>query len=104
MANFSNAKATGVGTTVSTLKSVTVPTLITGCNLVNKTNTSASISLYVTNNSVDYYIFKNKRVDGGNNVEAITGNKIVLVNGDVLKAVSDTAASFDVVVSILDGF
>jgi hypothetical protein len=104
MANFSNAKATGVGSSVVTLKSVTVPTLVTGCNLVNKTATSSSISLYITNNSINYYIFKDKRVDGNSNVEAITGNKIVLINGDVLKAVSDTASSFDVVVSILDGF
>lgn len=104
MANFSNSKATGVGTSAVTLKSVSVPTLITGCNIVNKTGSSASISLYVTNNSINYYIFKDKRIDGYGNAEAITGNKIVLVNGDNLKAVSDTPAAFDIVVSVLDGF
>ena len=55
MANFGNAKATGIGTSAVTLKAVTVPTLITGCNIVNKTGSSASISLYVTNNSINYY-------------------------------------------------
>jgi hypothetical protein len=104
MANFGNVKSASVGASVVTLKTVTVPTLITGCNLLNKTAASASISLYVTNSTTDYYIFKNKRVDGNMNAEAITGNKIVLVSGDVLKAVSDTPNAFDIVVSLLDGF
>jgi hypothetical protein len=65
---------------------------------------TASISLYVTNTSVDYYIFKNKQIDGNTNIEAITGNKIVLVSGDTLKAISDVSAAFDIIVSTLDGF
>jgi hypothetical protein len=104
MANFGNVKSASIGTSAVSLKSITVPTLVTGCNIVNKTGSSASISLYVTNNSTDYYIFKDKRIDGYGNAEAITGNKIVLVNGDNLKAVSDTPSAFDIVVSVLDGF
>ena len=104
MANFGNVKSTSVGTSAVTLKTITTPTLVTGCNILNKTGASASISLYVTNSSTDYYIFKNKQIDGNTNVEAITGNKIVLVNGDVLKAVGNVSAGFDIIVSTLDGF
>ena len=104
MANFGNVKSTSIGTSAVTLKTVTTPTLVTGCNILNKTGSSASISLYVTNSSTDYYIFKNKQIDGNTNVEAITGNKIVLVSGDVLKAVGNVASGFDIIVSTLDGF
>jgi hypothetical protein len=104
MANFGNVKSASVGTSAVTLKTVTTPTLVTGCNILNKTGASASVSLYVTNSSTDYYIFKNKQIDGNTNVEAITGNKIVLVNGDVLKAVGNVSAGFDIIVSTLDGF
>ena len=104
MANFGNIKSASVGTTAVTLKSITVPTLITGCNIVNKTGSSASISLYVTNGGNTYYIFKDKPVNGNTNTEAITGNKIVLVSGDALKAVSTVDGVFDILVSTLDGF
>ena len=104
MANFGNVKSASIGTSAVTLKTVTIPTLVTGCNILNKTGSSASVSLYVTNSSTDYYIFKNKQIDGNTNVEAITGNKIVLVSGDVLKAVGNVASGFDIIVSTLDGF
>lgn len=104
MANFGNAKATSVGTSVVTLKAATVPTLVTGCNIVNKTGSSASISLYVVNSGTTYYIFKDKQIDGNTNAEAITGNKIVLVAGDSLRAVGNVATAFDIIVSVLDGF
>lgn len=104
MANFGNIKSSSVGTTVLTLKSITTATLITGCNIVNKTGSSASISLYVQNGSSIYYIFKDKLITGNTNAEAITGNKIVLVSGDTLKAVSTVDSAFDILVSTLDGF
>ena len=82
MANFGNVKSTSVGTSAVNLKVVTTPTLVTGCNILNKTGS----------------------IDGNTNIEAITGNKIVLVNGDTLKAISDVSAAFDIIVSTLDGF
>ena len=104
MANFGNVKSASLGTSVVTLKTITVPTLVTGCNIVNRTGSSASISLYVVNGGTTYYIFKDKQINGNSNVEAITGNKIVLVSGDSLRAVGNVDSAFDILVSILDGF
>ena len=104
MANFGNVKSASVGTSPVTLKAITTPTLVTGCNIVNKTGSSASISLYVVNGGSTYYIFKDKAIDGNTNAEAITGNKIVLISGDSLRAVSTVSSAFDILVSTLDGF
>ena len=104
MANFGNIKSASVGETAVTLKNITIPTLITGCNVVNKTGSSASISLYVVNSGTTYYIFKDKQINGNSNAEAITGNKIVLVSGDSLRAVGNVDDAFDILVSTLDGF
>lgn len=104
MANFGNAKAASVGTSEVILKSITTATLITGCNLTNKTASSASISLYVVNGGNAYYIFKDKQINGNTNAEAIIGNKIVLVSGDSLRVQANLASAFDVIVSTLDGF
>lgn len=104
MANFGNAKAASVGTSAVTLKTITTPTLVTGCNLTNKTGASGSISLYVVNGGTTYYIFKDKQINGNTNAEAIIGNKIVLVSGDSLRVQGNIDAAFDVIVSTLDGF
>jgi hypothetical protein len=103
MATFSNLKSSAVGTTAVTLDTVTEATIITGCNLTNIIGSSASVSLYVQNGGTSYYILKDRVVEGGKNLEAITGNKIVLVNGDALKVISSAEDSFDVIVSTLDG-
>jgi len=104
MANFGNIKSASVGATPVNLKTMTTATLITGCNIVNKTGSSASVSLYVVNGSNTYYIFKDKQIDGNTNAEAITGNKIVLVSGDSLRVVGNVPSAFDILVSTLDGF
>lgn len=103
MAVFSNLKENGVGETPVTLLTAEVPTVIAGCMLANTTGSTNSISLYIEVGSETYYILKSKSVDGGNSFDAITGNKIFLEAGDVLKAVAGTNNAFDIVVSILDG-
>jgi hypothetical protein len=103
MANFSNAKANLVGTTPVTLVDADVATVISGCSVANRHASTTSVSLYVENNSEVYYITKNRAIDGGHNFEAISGNKIFLQAGDVLKAVGSTPDSFDIILSVLDG-
>jgi len=103
MANFSNAKANLVGLTPVTLVDAQVATVISGCSVANRHGSTSSISLYVENASQIYYITKDRAIDGGHNFEAISGNKIFLEAGDILKAVGATADSFDIIVSILDG-
>ena len=103
MATFSNSKANLVGTTPVTLIDVEVATVISGCSVANRHASTTSVSLYVENNSEVYYITKNRAIDGGHNFEAISGNKIFLQAGDVLKAVGSTPDSFDIILSVLDG-
>jgi hypothetical protein len=103
MANFSNAKANLVGTTPVTLIDAEVPTIISGCSVANRHGSTTSVSLYVENDNEIYYIVKSRAVDGGHNFEAVSGNKIFLQAGDLLKAVGSTTDSFDILVSTLDG-
>jgi hypothetical protein len=50
------------------------------------------------------FLYKDKQINGNSNAEAITGNKIVLVSGDSLRAVGNVDSAFDILVSTLDGF
>lgn len=105
MANFSNAKANLVGTTPVTLIDAQAATVVAGCSIANRHGSTTSVSLYIEDaaESEIYYVTKDRSVDGGHNFEAISGNKIFLQAGDMLKAVAASADSFDIVVSILDG-
>ena len=103
MANFSNAKANLVGTTPVILVDAQVATVISGCSVANRHGSTTSMSLYIENASQTYYITKDRSVDSGHNFEAISGNKIFLQAGDVLKAVGNAPNSFDIIVSVLDG-
>lgn len=103
MANFSNSKANLVGTSAVILVDAQAPTVVTGCSIANRHGSTTSVSLYIENTSEIYYITKDRSVDSGHSFEAISGNKIFLQSGDVLKAVAATADSFDIIVSTLDG-
>ena len=103
MANFSNAKANLVGLTPVTLVDAQVATVISGCSVANRHGSTTSVSLYIENSGQIYYVTKDRSVDGGHNFEAISGNKIFLQAGDVLKAVAASANSFAIIVSVLDG-
>jgi hypothetical protein len=108
MASFKNFKSKQIGTTEVVIDDIASPTIITGCNIANVSGSSATISLYIvvtpeTGDPVSYYILKDKRIDGGANFDAITGNKIFLEAGDSLRAISATPASFDIIVSTVDG-
>ena len=58
------------------------------------------ISCQIVNGGNDHFIAKNVSVPPNSAIELIQGGaKIVLANGDVLKAQSDTASSLDIVTS-----
>ena len=62
------------------------------------------VDVKIVNGGNDHFIAKNVSVPPNSAIELIQGGaKIVLANGDVLKAQSDTASSsLDVVTSFID--
>ena len=69
------------------------------CNIVTST---VEVDVYITN-SGNKYIAKGVVIPPNSAIELIQGGaKIVLANGDVLKAQSDTASSLDIVTSFID--
>ena len=66
---------------------------------VNKSGGSATISVLISSGGTDYYVIFGAPIPAGG---IDSGSKIVLQNGDVLKAFSDTASAIDVLVSRVD--
>ena len=109
MANsFKNAQATGVGTSevsVYTTPSSTVATVV-GLSCANITSTSpikVSIRVNDSSASTHAYIVKNAEIFEGGALVAVGGDqKLVLETGDIIKVISDTSNSVDVIVSIME--
>lgn len=104
MANtFKNYLASSVGTSASTV--YTVPGATTsvtiGMNIANITASQITVDAYITSGGTDYYVVKSAPIPSGSALSVLDG-KIILEAADVVKVVSDTASSADVVLSVLE--
>ena len=105
MANvFKNALARNVGTSAATVYSAPSSTksICIELDVCNTTNSGVSCDAYITSGGDNYYIVKNAPVPVGGSLQIISGQKIVLSDGDALKIISNTASSLDVIASILE--
>jgi hypothetical protein len=95
--------AKNVPTSGSTL--VTVPgsnTIAVTSLVVANTNTSPiTADVFFTRSAVDYYLVKTATIPVGGSLEAIAGNRVVLVASDVLKVTASANSSADCIVSAL---
>lgn len=104
MATYANTSyvAKNVGTSASTLTTVSSGTIaITSLVVANTTTSPITTDVYFTRSAVDYYLVKTATVPVGGSLEVIGGNRVVLIASDALKVVTSAASSADVVVSVV---
>ena len=106
MANaFKNSAVANIGTTATTVyttPSATTSTVI-GLTVANVITTPITVDIVVTISAVNYYIIKNAVVPVGGTLIPIGGEqKLVLQAGHLVRVVSNTAVSADVIVSVLE--
>ena len=101
---FINKPYKNVGTGVATVWTVPAATQATvvGLCCANTTNTAVTVSIYLTQSSVNYYIVNNATVPAGGSLVAVGGDqKLVMKANDALVVVASTASCIDVIVSAL---
>lgn len=104
MATYANTSyvAKDVGTSASSLVTVASGTIAVSSLIVSNTSASPiTTDVYFTRSAVDYYLVKGATIAVGGALEAIQGNRVVLIASDTLKVVNSAAASGDCVVSAL---
>lgn len=106
MANtFTSYANKDVGTSAATVVTVGAgtQTTVVGMSVANTSASPITASAYFTRSAVDYYLIKSATVPVGSSLVLVGGDqKVVLVASDVLKVVTSTAASADVVTSVLN--
>ena len=100
--NFRNNLQSAVGIGAVTLVTGSDFDAVIGIRLCNILTTTIEVDVYIVN-SGNKYLAKDVVIPPNSAIELIQGGaKIVLKNGDVLKAVSNTASSVDIVTSFIN--
>ena len=101
--DFRNNLQRNVGTSEVTLVTGGDYDAVIGIRCCNVTTSTIEVDVFIENGGNDHFIAKGVVVPPNSAIELIQGGaKIVLENGDVLKAKSNTASSLDIVTSFID--
>ena len=99
-----------VGTVLTTVYTVpaSTTTVVIGLTVANILGASVTASAQIVTasttgeNADDVYFIRNIPLPSGSSVEMMSGNKINLEAGDIIKIQSDTASALDAVLSIME--
>ena len=101
--DFRNSLVRTIGTSDTTILTAGDYDAVIGIRCCNILTSTITVDIKIAKGGNDYFIAKGVVIPPNSAVELIQGGaKIVLANGDVLEAVSDTASSLDVVCSYID--
>jgi hypothetical protein len=83
-------------------------TVIIGCTVSNVKGASVTADVQIVTasssgeNADDVYVVKSIPLPSGSSVEIMSGNKIILQPGDIVKVKSDTTNGVDAILSIME--
>ncbi len=101
--NFRNNLQRNVGTSEVLLVDGGDFDAVIGIRCCNVTTSTILVDVFIDNGGDDHFLAKEVSVPPNSAIELIQGGaKIVLKNGDDLKAKSNTASSLDIVTSFID--
>jgi hypothetical protein len=101
--NFRRYTSNNVGASAATIFTANSYDTIIGIYVANVTASSVLASVYINDGTNDIYLIKDAPIPAGSALQVLDGgSKIVVQSGDVLKVISDTASSLDVLTSVVD--
>jgi hypothetical protein len=103
--NFKNQFSAGVGTSPSSVyvAGIGVQATIIGMSIANVLTSPITVNVIINSNGFNYYMVKDASIDPGSSLIPIGGDqKLVLEPNDSILVISNTAASADVILSLLE--
>jgi hypothetical protein len=100
--SFNNAKLRNVGTSAATLYTAANKVVVLEIDVANVVASQIVVNLFIVSGGNNYNLIKNGAIPIGQTLQQIYGQRLVLLSGEVLKIVSDTASSCDVWASFLE--
>jgi hypothetical protein len=108
MANtFKSITKASVGTSITDAYTVasSTTTVVIGLVLSNRTGDQITADVILNKSNVsadDVYLIRSIPLPNGSAFEYISGSKLIMETGDKIQVLSNTAASLDVTVSVLE--
>ena len=97
---FAHAIKSGSFTTLLTSNS---DDAVIGIRFSNLHSGSVTVDAKITRSAKDFHLIKNAPIPQGGSLELIDGgSKVVMMNGDILKAQASRTGSIDAIVSFID--
>ena len=98
------ASADAVYTVPAGSGSSALESIVIGITLANKTSTGVTASVFIDNEdgSNDVFIVKDATVPAGSSLEVMSGNKIVMNVGDIIKIDASVADKLSVTMSYME--
>ena len=102
--DFERVLKSSIGTSATEIRAAAnSDDAIIGMRFANKGTVAVTVDATVKNSSTSYYLIKDAPISAGGSLELIDGaSKVVLQNGDAVKAFADTASAVDIIVSAVD--
>ena len=101
--DFRNELHRVIGTGDTTILTAGNYDAVIGIRCCNVLTTTIKVDVKIAKGGADYFLAKGVVIPPNSAIELIQGgSKIVLKSGDVLKAVSNTASSVDIVTSFIN--
>lgn len=101
--NFRRYVSNNVGTATTTVFTANTYDTVIGISVANILSATINASVLITSGGNDIHLIKDAPIVPGSALQVLDGGaKFVVESGDALKVVSDTAASLDAWVSVVD--
>ena len=104
---FTNKKSRNIGTTATNIGSYTVPAstvaTVIGLTVSNVTENIIKVTVVLKSNGNDFHIVKNADIIPGQSQVLVGGDqKLILLTGESISVVSNTASSVDAIMSLVE--
>jgi hypothetical protein len=101
--NFTNNLVKNVGTSavIAYDPPASMKAIIIELDAANVSSNNCTFSVFIRRAGTDYYIVKDVPLPVGSSLQVISGQKVVILDTDVVYVQSSVASSVDVIVSVL---
>ena len=105
MSTFKNTITQSIGLTPTTVYTSVGNAIMIGLDIANSNSgaSACTVDVTITKGGTTIYYLKAAPLPAGSTLQVIGGQKVVLMNGDILKVTASAATSADVTCSILEG-
>lgn len=97
---FNSYLGTNIGTTETTVMTITTNTIIIGFQVINKLSSQTTVTATITRGSTVLTLIPAIQFPANMPYDPLEGSKVVLKSGDIVKVTASQANAVDLIISV----